>query len=112
MRWRAVDIIITLDHALTDDPIVTAQILTPSGAIDVMATVSANDSGLVFGGLHIQGMESGRFGLGSLRRLADAIMEEMNYDEIRVEGAPRTTGANKGRRQVLRFKRRIFSDSP
>jgi hypothetical protein len=109
--WRASDIAIALDDEQTDDPVTTVEIMTPVGGIKVMAVVSLDDRCLKLSGLHIQpvGASNLRFGVSNLRRLADAVMERMGFDELRIEGAPRTTGANKGRRQILRLKRRVLS---
>src|SRR6266702_4799215 len=108
--WHAADIAIFLDGAQTDDPIVTAVIMTPVGELEVMAMVVSDRTTLTLSALHIQ--RSGDFvrpfGLGNLRRLADAVMEELDCDGIRIEGAARTTGSGPGRRQILRFKRRVF----
>ena len=45
-------------------------------------------------GLHIQGLEPNAIGIANLRILVDAVMRELDYDAIEVEGADRTTGAN------------------
>ena len=112
-RWRAADITIIILDDQTDDPIVTAEILTPVGTVEVMAEVSLTAKCLALTGLHIQmsGTSNRRFGSTNWRRLADAVMEKLGCDEIRIEGAPRTTGANQGRRPVPGFKRRIFPAS-
>jgi hypothetical protein len=111
--WRDRDISIVLDDEQTDDPVTAVEIMTPIGAIKVMAVVVLDDRCLTLSGLHIQpvGMSNLRFGVSNLRRLADAVMEGMGFDELRIEGAPRTTGANKGRRQILWLKRRFFPES-
>lgn len=110
--WRAVDIAIKFDDEQTDDPVVTVEISTPTGTVKAMAEPedSADGRTLLLRRLHIHAINRGalQFGPGNLRKLADAVMEEFDYDETIIEGAARTTGATKDRRPVLRFKRRIF----
>jgi hypothetical protein len=78
--WRASDIAITLDAAQTDDPISTAVIMTPVGELEVMAMVASDGVTLKLNALHIQrsGSFAGPFGLANLRRLADAMMVELD----------------------------------
>src|ERR1019366_7813957 len=108
--WRASDITIVLDDDETDDSIVTADIVTPAGTIEIMASFALDANTLTLNGLHIQrpAKDTGPFGRANLRRLVDAVLEAIDCDEIRIEGAPRTTGAGPGRRQILRFKRRVL----
>jgi hypothetical protein len=74
--WTAADIDIILDDALTDDPVVTARILTPAGELQVMAEVSVDDGELLLRGLHMHGVSLGRNSLGwsRLRQLARAVI--------------------------------------
>ena len=110
--WKAADVRIVVDDDLSDDPVVTATITTPAGRLRVMAAVSLEGRTLVLAGLHMHGDHIGPrgFGMVNLRRLADAVMEVLACDEIVVEGATRTSGANPGRvPERLRFKRRLRS---
>jgi hypothetical protein len=109
--WRARDIRIVLDDDLTYGDVATVEIRTPAGAVKVMAVVAFESDCLMLSGLHIQAASGSRFSFGhaNLRRLADAVMEDLGCDEIRIEGAPRTTGSNPGRRQILRFARRVLA---
>ncbi|HUI19348.1 MAG TPA: hypothetical protein VL244_16900 [Alphaproteobacteria bacterium] len=110
--WKAADVGIVVDDDLSDDPVVTANITTPAGRLSVMAAVSFEGRTLVLAGLHMHGDDIGlgEFGMANLRRLADAVMEVLECDEIVVEGATRTSGANPGRfPKRLRFKRRLRS---
>jgi hypothetical protein len=112
ITWRANDIDIVLDKAHVDDPIVTALITTPAGKIEAMASVYSANGILTLSGLHIQTPDAGAgsFGAVNLRRLADALMEELDCEGIRIEGAARTTGSGPGRRQILRFRRRVLPE--
>lgn len=106
--WRPDNIIIIVDDALTDDPVLTAEIATPVGRLKLMAEVSMGHRTLTVRGLHLHGVgiAPNRFGLGALRKLADAVMEEFECDEIVVEGAVRTSGANPGNAPGFRFVKR------
>lgn len=63
---------------------------------------------LVLRRFHMQAQAGANsLGPGNLRLLADLVMERMDYDELVVEGAFRTTGANPGHRpRPRRFARR------
>ena len=92
----------------TDDPIVTVRIGTPDGVLLIMAEVAQEGRTLRLLDLHIQSdAGANAIGLSALRLIANVAMERMDYDEIVVEGAVRTTGANPGHRpRPLRFARR------
>lgn len=111
--WGANDIAITLHSDMTDDPIVTAEISTPDGIVMVMAEVYVEDRNgsreMMLKEFHIHGEDigSGEFGTHRLIRLAKAVMEAMNVNEMVVHGARRTTGANPGHRpRPLRLSRK------
>lgn len=103
---------ITIDDDGTEDSVVTAHIETPYGEISVMADVEISDRSIRLEGLHIGGGGANSFGSASLRDLVRSIMEQLDVDEIIVEGAVRTTGANPGRRpRPLRFTRAVRAAS-
>jgi hypothetical protein len=108
--WTAADIAIILDDDLTDDPVVTARILTPAGELLVMAEVEVQDRELVLRGLHMHGVTLGPNELGwpRLRQLAHAVMQRVEVDAIVIEGAVRTSGAHRGYvPRTLRFTRHV-----
>jgi citrate lyase beta subunit len=108
--WRAADIRIEIVGDATDHPIVTATIETPQGTILVMGAAAAIGRALVLTKLHIHGEDVRRnmFGYRRLRWLAQAVMEVMDVDELRIEGEVRTTGAGPGHRpRPLRFARAV-----
>jgi hypothetical protein len=113
--WSATDITIILDDSLTDDPFVTADILTPLGRVRVMAEVTIEGRVMVAAGLHAHGVTLGRGGLGAhrIRWLMQAIMEALDCDACIIEGAARTSVAAPGRRpDRLRFTRAPASPPP
>jgi hypothetical protein len=108
VAWSGGDIDIVLDQFGTDDPVVTATIVTPAGDLAVMAEPITQGRRLVLDGLHMHGvnLRPGQLGWLRLRWLAQAVMERLDLDEIVVRGAVRTSGANPGRRPgERRFKR-------
>ncbi len=108
--WTAADIRIELVTDITDDPVVTAEIVTPAGTLRAMAEPERNGRTLILHGYHMHGEDIGpnEFGARQLRWLAQAAMEMFDVDEIRVEGEVRTSGANPGYRpRPLRFTRKI-----
>ena len=100
MRWSGDDIAIEVDDPGTEDPVMTARIVTPAGVLDVMAEPSQQGRCLVLERLHMHGVDvgPGEFGARSLLALVQAVMERMDLDEIVIRGAVRTSGANPGRR--------------
>jgi hypothetical protein len=56
--------------------------------------------------LHVQGGGPGCLGVAGLRLLAEWTLEVLDVDELRIEGAARTSGAGPGRRpSPLVFRR-------
>ena len=112
-RWNEDDLAFDLVTDVTDDPVVTANVSTPDGVLTFMAEAEDQGSILLLRGLHVQGARANVIGPANLMVLAQVVMERMGYDELVVEGAPRTTGANPGRRpRPLRFSRRVRSPAP
>jgi hypothetical protein len=111
--WRPGDLSFVLINDATDHPVVTAQIMTPSGVLYAMAEPELTPDGrvLTLRGVHMHGGEgagANAIGHANLKVLARTVMERMDFDELVVEGAVRTTGANPGHRPgPLRFRRRV-----
>jgi hypothetical protein len=92
----------------TSDPVVTLQFAVPGGALPIMGEPEEIGRVLIVKGTHViaRGFEPNEVGIANLRMIAEAIMRKFGYDEIRVEGEIRTTGANKGHRpRPFRFSR-------
>lgn len=110
MVWTAADIEIVFDDFGTDDPVVTAEVTTPAGRLQVMATVTRIGRTLEFDGLHIHGenLALGVVGGGRLLQVLRALLEKLDVDEIIVRGAVRTTGARPGHQpRIIRVARKI-----
>src|ERR1700722_1248055 len=80
-----------------------------NGATEIQAMFYARLAGraAVFGRFDIQGAGPNTLGLVALRELAQAVMELLDVDELRIEGAIRTSGAGPGRRPSPLVFRRV-----
>ena len=100
----------------TEHPVVTIIVRVPGGVMLIMGEPSEVGRTLVVDGVHIssQGLAPNHVGIPNLRLVAEVVMEELDYDEIKVIGEIRATGANKGRRpRPFRFTRgRVLVDRP
>jgi hypothetical protein len=108
--WARADIEFDdIDYDATDHPVVTIRLATPVGPVELMAEVAAVAGSLRLRRLHIQSnVAPNAIGRANWRLVATMVMERMEYDEIIVEGAVRTTGASPGRRpHPIRFTRRV-----
>ena len=106
--WSEADISFAVDYDLTSHPVVTIAIKVPSGLIMVMGEPRERGRTLVVEGVHVssRGVGSNDVGVRNLRLIADIIMKVMDYDDIRLEGEVRTTGAYPGHRpRPIRFVR-------
>ena len=104
--WAVDQITFEID-AETDGSIAVVDVSTPAGLIKICAELHVSGRTLQVTGLHVQSeLGPNAIGLNALRVIAAAAMERMDFDAIEIEGAPRTTGANPGRRsKPLRFTR-------
>jgi hypothetical protein len=90
--------------------VATARIETAVGTIVVMAEVAMEGRCLILRGLHIHGVEVGvnELRVAGLRRIVREFMEDLDVDEMVIEGSVRTTGAGPGRTpRSLRFARDV-----
>src|ERR1700693_5675637 len=106
--WSRDEVAFSIADGLTEGLVLTVEIVTPAGVLYAMAEPVAQGRALILKGFHIQAIGSARsFGPGNLRLLAELVMERMDYDELVIEGAVRTSGARKGHRpRPQRFARR------
>jgi hypothetical protein len=88
--------------------VVTGDIETPAGRLRVMAELEERGRTLILHGLHVEtDLKVNSVGIPNLRALAQHGMDRIDYDELIIEGAIRTTGAGHGRLPGrLRFTRR------
>ena len=108
MGWQLDDITaVELVTDLSDGDLVTIRVSTPVGAIEIMGMVTFDGPVVVVTNTHIQGLSANAVGVSNIRIIAEAVLERIDCDEARIEGAARTTGANPGHRpRVIRFTRR------
>jgi|SRR5882762_9871947 hypothetical protein len=91
MPWRILD----FDFGGTDTvPVILAD---ESHRIEVMADVELHRHHAVLRGLHIQGAGPNTLGFAVLHGLISWTKEYLDVDELRIEGALRTSGAAPGR---------------
>jgi hypothetical protein len=94
----------------SEGTIATARVTTSVGTIMAMAEVALEGRSLTLRGLHVHGEGVGmnELGISGLRRIVAEAMEDLDVDEIVIEGAVRVTGAGPGRTpRRLRFARKI-----
>jgi hypothetical protein len=97
------------DDGTSEGDILTALVGTPAGVLVVMGEVEfiGRVVNLRNAHIHIEGAGANKIGLVNLRTVAAFVLERIECDEARVEGAVRTTGANPGHRpRVMRFTRK------
>src|SRR3954447_26688621 len=97
--WRAEDVSFVLLDDQTSGPVLTVEIAVPASRLLAMAEPLVVGPTLILRGFHMHGEGLGPhdIGLANLRVLAAVVLERMDLDELVVEGAARTTGANPGR---------------
>jgi hypothetical protein len=114
MRWTVSDVSFQLVPEDTSGSVATVEFVTPKGVVVIMGEPRQEGRVLIVGGVHISSRDimPNDVGLVNLRTIAQAVMTEMDYDGIVVEGEVRTTGANKGHRpRPIRFARSPGSDT-
>jgi hypothetical protein len=90
MSWRVLE----FDFGGTDT--VLAILVDGNHRIEVMADVELHRTRAVLRGLHIQGGGANSLGLAALRGLISWAKDYLDVDELRIEGAVRTSGASPG----------------
>ena len=108
MAWALGDVgPIEMEPADSDGDLVTIRVTTPAGPVLIMGQIDIAGRRLLVTGANIESDSGPRsIGIANLRVIARAVLERIDCDEARVEGAARTTGANPGHRpRALRFTR-------
>jgi hypothetical protein len=106
MRRDEDDITFEIVYDASEGTVITASIAVAAGSIELMGEISENGRTLLATGVHIvvRG-PSGPLTKRTMEAIARRVMAEMDYDEIVVEGAARTTGARPGHRpRQFRFR--------
>jgi hypothetical protein len=112
-RWVSGDTDFDIVPDMTDDPVLTVVVTTPSGSVTLMAEPTKQGRTLLLDGFHARDSRANAIGAGHLMVLGQAMMERLGLDELVINGAVRTTGANPGRApRNLRFTRRVRPAPP
>ena len=100
MHWRLVDL------QIEPGDFVFVRLLIGAFELEIMFYVHLDGRSAVLRRLDIQGAGPNTLGVAGLRGLAQWLMELLDVDELRIEGAVRTSGAGPGRRPApLVFRR-------
>jgi hypothetical protein len=75
--------------------------------IELLGFADVNGSLATLSGCHIQGPGPNTAGLSMLHEISRWVMELLDVDELRIEGAARTSGSNPGRRPTTLVFRRV-----
>jgi hypothetical protein len=100
------DVTIEIVYDASEGTVITARIAVTGGTIELMGEISEQGRTLMATGVHlaVRG-PAGLLTKRTMQTIARRVMREMDYDEIIVEGAARTTGARPGHRpRQLRFR--------
>src|SRR5580658_5601103 len=87
-----------VDFEIAPGDVVLVQVARDAAEIRAVFYVRLIARAAVFSRFDIQGEGPNTLGWTTLRMLAQSVMELLDVDELRIEGAPRTSGANPGRR--------------
>lgn len=112
MRAEEIDYALLVDGSEGD--VATIEITLPGAKIMIMGEVEDVGDGLVVERAHIEiePPDAGVLTRGSMRVIAERILEDTGYAEIVIRGAPRTTGARPGHTPPeFRFPRRNRSEA-
>lgn len=108
MLWPPNDItFLGIADDISQGDVVTIRIGTPVGIVWLMGEIAIQGRLLLVRGLHMHS-EGGpnAVGIGNLRLMARLVLERLDCDEARIEGALRTTGANPDHRpRTIRIAR-------
>ena len=77
--------------------VVVVELRRRADHVHIMADVHIAGRSVTLYGLHALGAGPNRLGVATLLRLGHWALEALDLDELRIEGATRTSGANPGR---------------
>ena len=81
-----------------DDCTVLCKVSEGSITLEALAEVIFEHRRCVLRGVHVQGSGANTIGTARLLRLVRLVKERLDVEELRIEGAARTSGAGPGRR--------------
>jgi hypothetical protein len=107
-RWTQQEIAVSFLDEMCEGSVVAIQADIDGVTIKILGEVVDGTDPMVVMGVHVSssGVAANEIGMANLYTLAQRVMEVGDYDEIVVEGAVRTTGANPGHKpRPFRFTR-------
>src|SRR5208282_2537574 len=100
-----------LDFEIAPGDVVLVRLARDAAEIEAAFYVRLTGRAAMLSRFDIQGAGRNTLGWTTLRTLAHSVMELLDVDELRIEGAARTSGANPGRRPTpLVFRRTGHAD--
>ncbi len=106
MDWR----LVTFEIIAND--LFDVRISNGSIEIELLGFADINGPTATLSGCHIQGPGPNTADRSMLRQIAEWVMELLDVDELRIEGATRTSGTNPGRRPTPCIFRRTCHTVP
>ena len=105
--WRRDEIVFRVREDLSEGEVVTLQILTPAGVVQIMGEPEDIGRMLMVRAVHLHADRPRAIGAANLGVIAQALMQRFDYDEVIVEGARREGGLRAGRfPRRIRYRRR------
>jgi hypothetical protein len=90
VHWRVVD------FELAEGDVVLSTFKRDGNALEIVADVELHARNAILAHLHIRGAGPNTLGSRALRALVRDVMDWLDVDELRIEGATRTCGAGPG----------------
>jgi hypothetical protein len=93
--WNASAIVVEISEV--EGNLVIAEIMTAIGRIQIAGEVAIEGRTLYLRRVHVQGLYRGALGRTGLNAIGRKLLEEIDVDQIVIEGSTRTTGKNPAR---------------
>jgi hypothetical protein len=88
---------VILDYEFDQPGTIYVRLASGPQQIEIVADIEVDRRRVVLHRLHVSGAGPNTMGPATLRRLLRWAKEQLDVDELRIEGAARTSGANPGR---------------
>lgn len=106
--WTLGQIVIEIVDVDGSDPppVALIEISTPAGVVECLGELSFAGRTLHINNFHVDGLSRGACGLAGLNAIARKLLEVADVEQLIIQGAARTTGANPGKSpKPFRFPR-------
>jgi hypothetical protein len=106
MSGREDEVAFDIVYDASEGTVVTVRIAIAGASVELMGEIGEHGRTLLVTGVHIAVRgPAGLLTKRTMAAIAHRVMQEMDYDEIIVEGAARTTGSRPGHRpRRFRFR--------